>query len=209
MAIAPLYGSGQKKAQERALRRGRVMAEIVRSHYEKRELSNQKILANQIEDRHRVRPNPSALASDVKWLEKAKWIRKIRNSIELRRRDYQLLADSWCAKALFIAAELTDEERRFSVSAWQQECLKLFAGLGDLSLARGTEKCAEFLEEFSDCGYLHGDVTLSSSTGQFNVGQWNKDWFYLEIARNAHLHRPFDRRRRSPNRREDKNKPSR
>jgi hypothetical protein len=193
MALMAPYSD--EKESERALRRGRVLAEIVRSHYENRPISNQKILRNFLSDRHRQPFNQSTLAGDIKWLEEANWIERNGQAIRLRKRDYQLIADSFCANALSIAAELAGEDATFNVSDWKDRCALMLAKDSNLSTERVGQRCDEFLEEFADCGYLLRRTNLKDEIGEFDVGRWNQDWFYLVVAVKAKLRRPFHKRR--------------
>jgi len=173
-----------------------VLAEIVRSHYEHLDLSNQKMLAVRLEDRYKPKPNQGTLASDVNWLKKHRWIKKQGNAIKLRKRDYEFIADSSCAIALHVAAAIQQEDRSFQLDEWVRRCTKLFETSSDVSSGAKVRRYEEFLEEFFDSGYIAGRVKLSDPVAHFDLGRWNEDWFYLEIAKDAKLHRPFDRRRR-------------
>jgi len=131
----------------------------------------------------------------VSWLIEQSWVRKDGQSIILRKRDYELIADSWCAKALDLAINLANDNRMFSIPDWQNGCENIFAPQPNLSSERKFEKCREFLQEFSDCGYLVGKANISDPVAELNLGQFNEDSFYLEIAKDANLRRPFDLRK--------------
>jgi hypothetical protein len=203
----PLEGpipENRTKELEKAKRLGRALTEIVRAHYNKVPLRNQRILADLIEKNHNERPKTATLNADVKWLEEQGWIKFEGISIELDKWDYQVIADSWCAEALFIAAELANQELAFPIREWRGRCTNRINSLAKerslmLTPQRVERKCDEFLQEFLECEYVLRQDS-ETAVAHFNESRWNEDWFYLVIAKDSKLYRPFDKRQARPQR---------
>ena len=188
----------QQGELERARRRGRSLVEIVRCHVEKIEIPNQRFLGERLKRAHNSTPPGGTLAADITWLRENGWLTqktvKTGNRLKLRKRGTHIIADSWCIQSLLIAASLTDKSRNFSLSEWREQSKRIFLQEPRINATRADKKCAEFLEEFSDCGYVTG-ASEEFGTAQFVASQWNEDWFYLDVAKDAGIHRPFDQRK--------------
>jgi hypothetical protein len=167
---------GEKRKDKKQRKKALVIVEVARATSDGRAPITRKDILEELLNRWKTKISRAALTKYVDELENGKrpWLKTDGHSVSLDSED-RILIDSIAIEALFAAQKLANDDDKFEVKLWLNECGQ--------QLHLTEETCVNFLEDYKKCGY----ISVSNPEVEINRRAINEDLFYLTQAQKARL----------------------